>query len=532
VFDVVDKGTHRKDGSIDYLILLVEELASNSRTGKVTMLGHSNGGLLLKALMIRLESMGKQDIVDKVILVSTPQLGTPRGAFALQHGDNTLPGFLADQIIVRSSLSSMPGMYGFVPSESHFPSGLPIFVFGVGTSTNPYRDAYGPSLDTFISMVAFLLNNPSTRSAADVYKANVPLPLKEPLMISASETHALLDAWVPPVGVEISEIAGWGNMTPIATRYFTRSKFACPSGLRSCGSYSYLDQLPITHWDGDGTVLSSSSLRKPTGLYFDLYTLQDKYNEIREHNNIVSSASFHAYLGSRLGVRGDYPSDLFVSTKPLTPEDDLLYLSAHSPVLFSVTDAVGNESGFLSVPESDMVYTTEEIPKSIVYLGGEGKYVSVPRTGVYNVSLKGAGTGVFDFKVEDDPGHGIKTYENIPVSTTTQAALTITDGIVGDLTLDTNSDGSIDYVLQESTFGKAQALQYCKNIVTRLPSRLMSLVLLAKLIVLEKVETQNTKFATILAEFLNFVIAKYEKNLTPEEAAAMGTCVNLLQQSK
>ena len=58
VDDVAGNGTQYQT-EIKNVVDEIEQLASNSYTGKVTIVGHSNGGLLAKAVMMRLATLGK-----------------------------------------------------------------------------------------------------------------------------------------------------------------------------------------------------------------------------------------------------------------------------------------------------------------------------------------------------------------------------------------------------------------------------------------------------------------------------------------
>jgi len=77
------------DGVFEHKNLVDEliELADGSRTGKVTIIAHSNGGLLGKLLISELEARGRADLVDKFIMVAVPQLGTPSALTGLLHGE-------------------------------------------------------------------------------------------------------------------------------------------------------------------------------------------------------------------------------------------------------------------------------------------------------------------------------------------------------------------------------------------------------------------------------------------------------------
>ena len=53
-------------------------MASSSKTGKVTIVAHSNGGLVTKLIYNQLKDKGEADLVDKIIFVAVPEIGTPQ----------------------------------------------------------------------------------------------------------------------------------------------------------------------------------------------------------------------------------------------------------------------------------------------------------------------------------------------------------------------------------------------------------------------------------------------------------------------
>ncbi|MDR3558514.1 MAG: hypothetical protein P4L61_03210, partial [Candidatus Pacebacteria bacterium] len=70
------------------LIKVIESMASTSKTGKVTIIAHSNGGLVTKLVYNELKEKGEAGLVDKVIFVAVPEVGTPQALTSLLHGDN------------------------------------------------------------------------------------------------------------------------------------------------------------------------------------------------------------------------------------------------------------------------------------------------------------------------------------------------------------------------------------------------------------------------------------------------------------
>ncbi|PIR83233.1 hypothetical protein COU19_01425 [Candidatus Kaiserbacteria bacterium CG10_big_fil_rev_8_21_14_0_10_56_12] len=95
VRDIVNNGTTTMmpDGTIKqvYLKDTIIAMASSSPTGRVTLVAHSDGGLLAKAAAISFGADAPK-YIDHIIMVGTPQLGTPSDIAAMLHGDEQEAG--------------------------------------------------------------------------------------------------------------------------------------------------------------------------------------------------------------------------------------------------------------------------------------------------------------------------------------------------------------------------------------------------------------------------------------------------------
>jgi pimeloyl-ACP methyl ester carboxylesterase len=530
VFDVVDDGALKEDGTREYIVDTIESLAEDSLSGKVTIIGHSNGGLLAKALMVRLAEESKEYLVDKVIFVGSPQVGTPQGMLGLLHGHQIVSPIIALNGTARASATTMPGAYALLPSHEYFDSvSESTATFQSGSATNPYINVLGETIDSFTENVSFLLNTPQTRMIPGQGDEETPLPLSSALLTTASNTHEELDSWIPPSGVEVHEIAGWGNRTTIGVHYYTEKSYSCPSGIFSCGLYDSIDFEPITTRDGDDTVVTESALFQDQGVYFDFRKLSRDFDEERKHENLTESSKIHEYMGSLLGVNDSFNEDLFVEGNPSDANAQTV-VSVHSPVIISLTDAEGNETGIFPYPNSDLFYIKEEIPDSSVHFGGEGKYVYVPTDGSYDIAVTGIGSGTFDLVVEEEDGTLIREFTSLPVSTSTEAALTLEDEVVSNLSLDVDGDGKNDAVVQDK-LSRKDALLICKKEIGLVRTLLLKLYLLGMVNGLEKVGTDNKKFLELQSLFRKYIEAKIN-TIPPERKAGIATCITALENNK
>ncbi len=106
------------------MIGTLEQLARDSRTGKVAIVGHSNGGLVAKALLAELTKVGKQDLIDSLTFIAVPHTGTPQAIAALQYGygQSLGRGIVLNKFTARKFGANMPGAYGLLPSTFTTPA--------------------------------------------------------------------------------------------------------------------------------------------------------------------------------------------------------------------------------------------------------------------------------------------------------------------------------------------------------------------------------------------------------------------------
>ena len=122
-----------------YIIQELKHLASSSKTGKVTIVVHSNGGLIAKALMSKLGTTTTAQLIDKVILVGVPQAGTPEGGMAallygygqgfpedkwfLPENGLTIDGIGVQRAVsektTRAVAATSPTAFNFLPSSKY-----------------------------------------------------------------------------------------------------------------------------------------------------------------------------------------------------------------------------------------------------------------------------------------------------------------------------------------------------------------------------------------------------------------------------
>ncbi len=230
---ILNQGIKLKDKNID-LIQVVKDLQKTSKTGKVTIVTHSNGGLVAKQLVLELQRLGLEKSIDKIIFVAMPEYGTAQAITALMFGHNQS---LAGGLIMRSSIArelgkNMPTAYTLLPSDKYY--------------------TYNPDSDR-------LLQETVIRNYSRVNPG---------LLQKSKELHQVLDTIVYPDTIAIHQILGTGVMTVSDIKIDDKNLYKL---------------IPLYDKAGDGVVQDLYSSRQGNVLYVDLS------NTIYKHANIMNS---------------------------------------------------------------------------------------------------------------------------------------------------------------------------------------------------------------------------------------------------
>ncbi len=450
VRDIVEEGVLHAGGTI-YLDDEIESLAAHSKSGKVTIVAHSNGGLVAKALMMKLEAEGKANLVDKIIFVAVPQLGTPEAAKILLHGMDILGGVYINNETSRTLSENMPGGYGLLPSKKYFETVTdPVVTFDANANdAGSYREQYGASITTYDKLRKFLLGfeGRAKPSAIDVAMPNI---LNSSLLAKAEATHDELDAWQPPAGVKLVQVAGWGIETFKGIKYVT--KYPCGKAMTTGVCKPRLDPEPILTVEGDKTVVYPSAVSEPNGnkIYFDIKLFNNDFHTNLNHKDLFQSQKVIDYVQEEL-LGNESKVDYFSTTIPEIDEiDKRISVSIHSPADIQLYDTERNHTGILSrIDEGASI--EENIPNSYYMELGEGKYAGFDSNIGNTIKIQGTGVGTFTFEVERKTGDTTISTELYPDILTTP--MTKAQYIVSDtprLSLDVDGDNTVDFTMQSS----------------------------------------------------------------------------------
>src|SRR3989344_1625677 len=424
--------------STPYILQELRQLEETSRTGKVTIIAHSNGGLLAKYLLRKLETendplLGK---IDKLIMVATPQLGTPSAIEGLLHGDEqqlgvapsvTDFGLLMDEERARELGENMQSAYNLLPSQKYFENvQSPVIEFNEDDPiTETFAGLYGTTINSITELRNFLLGDPQSDNPRIEPAPNddeSPNVLKPQFLNRATENHdTVLDSWTPPASMEVIQIAGWGEKTLRGVEY------SC--GLLTCLSLNTLDRKILRTIDGDGTVVVPSALAVSTstprvGRYYVDLGEYNKWGGLRlnhNHADILEVRSLREFLKSI--IEGNQTHDEFIKdNKPLVESGNKrLDFTLHSPVSLHLYDTEGNHTGRIpnQIPDSDLRAYEARLPNSYYREYGETKYAGSDTFATTTIKLIGESLGTFTFDVDETLGDTVvasTTWKDIPVT--------------------------------------------------------------------------------------------------------------------
>ncbi len=437
VFDIVEYGTKDDNGLLKKPVETIKYLAALSPTKKTTIIAHSNGGLLAKAIMLKLAEEGKTNLVDKVIFIATPHIGTPKDIAALLHGydQELLSGLLANDEKVRDVMQNMPGVYGLIPSEAYLDSLTePLISFDDSETTKIFRDAYGFTLTNMDEYTGFLKGTEGRTGAGN--RINEAGTANGTMLDEALNAHReLLDTWTAPEGVEVFNIVGTGLPTPKSIEYQEFMSENCDEYGFVCTPKPKIEGvLRFTNY-GDETVVSksASSLFSESTKYIDL-SLAEKH----EHANITEAETTKMLIDHILhGSSTD--SIAFTSNTEPTFETDTHIYTIHSPARIYLRDTEGNITGKTEIGGE----WKSEIPGSDYFEAGGVKYLLVPGDSSHTVTIEGEDTGVFTHTLTTLHNETESVHHTFTASATPSLVLTYqkTGETFSTVTVDKNGDG-------------------------------------------------------------------------------------------
>ncbi len=448
-----------RDTEIPFIIKELKRLAESSKNGKVSIVAHSKGGIIAKALLKKLEESGDPLInsIDKVFLVAVPQIGTPEAIGALLHGFEQAHFPVINEFFARKLGKNMPSAYSLLPSLKYFDY--------VETSPIKFADSdfseigkavenFGMSISSKDNLWSFLKGDEG-RNDATFFDVSSPAVLNNRLLTYADELHQKIDNWIPGENIKIYQIAGWGEETLSGLEY--RTKEVCENFVKTGNSFScssvkktwtYKPKMVI---DGDGTVVAPSALFMSTSTpnverwWVNLYDYNDKNFPNLEHKNILEIPQLLNLVKNK--IKNVDESLQFISDSIFISDtnEERINFYLHSPLDLSALDKDGNL----------ISSTTSNIKGARYKKMGEIQYLSIPKSLEPVLSLRGISSGSFDLDIEEYLGGVIvatTTFASVPSSTSTLATINFNNGgsinNASDLVVDYEGDGDADFNLK------------------------------------------------------------------------------------
>ena len=450
-----------QDFSESFINKKLEELQISSKSGKVTIVTHSNGGLVAKALVQKLKDTDNPlyDQIDKIIFVAVPQVGTPDAVLALLHGTELGYGFIMDKDRSRQLSENMPTIYNLLPSAGYFTTVDPAFAVDKVVSFedvpffNPQTSQYGVFISNETELKNYVLGTDGRTKPffSDTVHPNIGNSI---LYNQAQNVHQILDNWQPSPNTKVIQVAGWGEETIAGLDYKTY--------LNSSGA-EYLSYKPRKVVDGDGIVVVPSALwmseTNPNveRWWVDLGEFNQNNSPDRIHRNILEILNLRDFIKSKItnSVFSDSDNIVVNNTSTLISDGTRLHYTLHSPLTLGIVDSQGRYTGQDPITKE----IKEEIPNVTYRQIGDVQFISVPDNIAHTLKLQGYKQGSFSLDVDKQTGNTITeftSFEGIPSSIDIVVTMDVVPNIeIADIVLeiDQNGDGTIDTTLKATPNG-------------------------------------------------------------------------------
>ncbi len=456
VDDIVTYGT-QYEYERRYVLELIEQLATDSFSGQVTIIAHSNGGLLAKALLTELEAQGKSHMVDSLILLASPQLGTPKAIGTILHGydEDILAGLIVRAGVAREVTRNMPAVYGLLPTKEYFDATAeaPVVLFADNLPVD-FASHYGSNIIDSATLDDFVAGRRDDRAeAVTVYEAAIG---HDVLLQKTRNLHnTVLQPWRAPDHMSVIEVAGIGLPTIHSFAYRSYKTLECSvlSLLQPCALVDIYKPVPRFSLLGDETVMAASAVGyrgEKEVYYLNLGSIKEQLPRIKHHNftefndvqNFVSNV-----------VLNESEETPFITQDRLLDTESYVLFGIHSPVVPTIK-ATDGTIATVRVTD-DLVEIIEDIPGSSVYYFGDTTYIVLPAEETYDVSLEGTGAGVVTLEVDylaTDTDQRLEQRLFIPdVATSSLMRTRLAASSLEDVLVDVNNDGFFDYRIDAGT---------------------------------------------------------------------------------
>ncbi len=516
----------------------IKRIASSSITKKVTLIGHSGGGLVIKELIKNIGSSSL--LIDNLILVASPQIGSNSAVTGLLYGDNQSigGGIILSKETAKNLGKNIPSAYDLLPQQGLTNESIIKFDTSVASKTDLIKK-FGTSvtyenLDKFITHIS-----ESDTEAGDVNKTN---------LFESRNRFNLIKDLVLPSNINIFQIAAYGIDT-IKDITYKMIKNCVKDLYGPCISYSFLDHIPSFQTSGDGTVSIKSALAlSSTDFFVNLGRFNEENNKNFSHVNIMSApiiGDILSYLVNKITAPfiSDYVYTVGTSTYQSFQTQvenydskKVLEISVHSPVNLMITDSLGRKTGMYKIPNSDLNRIVEQIPNSSYKEIGEGKYVYLPDRSGFKVDLDAYDYGSFSLNIEHkkyetgvlgtDTSLPSFSFNNIPITSSSSATLNLLNELGPVLELDINGDNISDEIIPANSLKDIQLSTSTLSKISIKQKLILNLVNLRSLISFSQIKSHK-KIALI--KRVNHVLELLDKvKLSQQKQDALAKSIKKL----
>lgn len=480
------------------LVDIVTSMASSSKTEKVTLIAHSNGGLVAKYLVKTLTDIGKDYLIDKVISVAVPYVGTPQAIAGLLHGDNQsiVGGVILSKSVARLLGQNMPSAYSLLPTESYFTKVFgPTIAFASTTIKGLNNNVYPKEITNYKDQTAFVLDSHNVRQNAKKKDTDIPIKGNIGLLDFAKSIHSVIDSYSWPISISKWAITGWNISTAKSVNYFDENN--CVN--KKCKP----DPVYVLKYtkSGDGTVVTpSASYGASNVISLNLKSIEGAKDKELDHSNILTSSSTIVAIDRVVTNRNKTEKEILDEIAKIPgvtigeidfnrEEPAYLRLSTHSPVDLHIYDSKGNHAGIIPVPpeldiEDGLITFVDNNIRGVRLDPGQGYTTRVVMDDdvdeKYDIVIKGNNFGTFSYQVERVRGDNILEniqYRDIPVTPFSVATTSITTratdnknnpkftNMLPPLLVDVDGDGSRDITATPTTrVDSIEQIKYIRKI--------------------------------------------------------------------
>lgn len=401
----------------------IEEVKAATGMGKVDIIAHSMGGLIVKKYF----SKYGQTSVDKFIDIATPHLGAPKAFKALMYGDDF--GFSAfglglNQNTIKSISQNMPAVYQLLPSQEYFN------ISDFNIPDPDYKNYIGDIYDFDSNNIKGNLDYDQTAEFMKNTGRN------SDLLALSDNLHKEIDNLTVP---NTFNIVGCGK--PTIGKIYVLNK-------EKSGGFEYA----LKYISGDSTVpLRSAEAISSSKIYI----------KGSEHAGIPSAEGAKQLVASIL--KGEQANFNFSQYPNLSLDKNICSFSGtqvsyHSPIELHIYDENNNHLG--PKENGDIELGIDGASYDVIE---ENKFAFLPAGHNYRVVGKATDTGTFNARVEPIENgvyKGTVYYNEVPLSSASSTIqFTVSDGQNNySMSVDNEGDGNFDQeILPSSILNEEEA---------------------------------------------------------------------------